>query len=128
MHALYIRWFPCHIYHKYTIYDRIFGVFPAINTVNTPYTYSSGQPYTQVYLLGRMGNASRALHLIIDKLEDIPQVRFGAEGLTGLCFFVPLWVLRVFVLLVSSWPWLFGLILALWFLLFRVITGVSITN
>jgi hypothetical protein len=75
-----------------------------------------------------MGNASRALHLIIDKLEDIPQVRFGAEGLTGLCFFVPLWVLRVFVLLVSSWPWLFGLILALWFLLFRVITGVSITN
>ncbi|KAF5836122.1 hypothetical protein DUNSADRAFT_6375 [Dunaliella salina] len=27
----------------------------------------------QVYLLGRMGNASRALHLIINKLEDIPQ-------------------------------------------------------
>ncbi len=28
---------------------------------------------TQVYILGRMGNARQALHLIIEKLGDIPQ-------------------------------------------------------
>jgi hypothetical protein len=28
----------------YTVYDRIFGDFPANNTVHTPYTYGSGQP------------------------------------------------------------------------------------
>jgi len=28
-----------------TVYDRIFGNFPAKNTVYTPYTYGSGQPY-----------------------------------------------------------------------------------
>jgi len=28
----------------YTIYDRIFGDFPAKNTVYTPYIYGSGQP------------------------------------------------------------------------------------
>jgi hypothetical protein len=28
----------------YTLYDRIFGVFPAKNTVYTPYMYGSGQP------------------------------------------------------------------------------------
>ncbi|GFH33714.1 uncharacterized protein HaLaN_33123, partial [Haematococcus lacustris] len=27
----------------------------------------------QVFILGRMGNASHALHLIIEKLGDIPQ-------------------------------------------------------
>jgi len=27
-----------------TVYDRIFGDFPAINTVYTPYIYGSGQP------------------------------------------------------------------------------------
>jgi hypothetical protein len=27
-----------------TIYDRIFGDFPAKNTVYTPYIYGSGQP------------------------------------------------------------------------------------
>ena len=30
-------------------------------------------PHPQVFLLGRMGNALRALHLIIDKLGDIPR-------------------------------------------------------
>jgi hypothetical protein len=29
----------------YTVYDRIFGYFPATNTVYTPYMYGSGQPY-----------------------------------------------------------------------------------
>jgi len=29
----------------YTVYDRIFGEFPAKNTVYTPYIYGSGQPY-----------------------------------------------------------------------------------
>jgi len=29
----------------YTVYDRIFGDFPAKNTVYTPYIYGSGQPY-----------------------------------------------------------------------------------
>ena len=29
----------------YTVYDRIFGDFPAKNTVCNPYTYGSGQPY-----------------------------------------------------------------------------------
>jgi len=28
----------------YTVYDRIFGDFPAKNTVYTPYIYGSGQP------------------------------------------------------------------------------------
>jgi len=30
--------------HIYTACDRIFGDFPAINTVYTPYLYGSGQP------------------------------------------------------------------------------------
>ena len=30
----------------YTVYDRIFGDFPARNTVYTPYIYGSGKPYT----------------------------------------------------------------------------------
>ena len=29
----------------YTVYDRIFGDFPAKNTVYTPYIYGSGQLY-----------------------------------------------------------------------------------
>jgi hypothetical protein len=32
---------PC----PYTVYDRIFGDFPAKNTVRTPYIHGSGQPY-----------------------------------------------------------------------------------
>jgi hypothetical protein len=28
----------------YTVYDRILGDFPAMNTVYTPYIYGSGQP------------------------------------------------------------------------------------
>jgi len=31
--------------HIYNVYDRIFGEFPAKNTVYTPYIYGSGQPY-----------------------------------------------------------------------------------
>jgi vacuolar protein sorting-associated protein 41 len=27
----------------------------------------------QVYILGRMGNAGRALHLIVERLHDVPQ-------------------------------------------------------
>jgi len=30
----------------YTVYDPIFGVFPAKSTVYTPCVYGSGQPYT----------------------------------------------------------------------------------
>jgi hypothetical protein len=33
----------------YTVYDRIFGEFPAQNTVYTPYIYGSGQPYTYTH-------------------------------------------------------------------------------
>ena len=33
-----------------------------------------GMVSEQVYILGRMGNARQALHLIIEKLGDIPQV------------------------------------------------------
>ena len=29
----------------YTVYDRIFGDFPAKNAVYTPYLYGYGQPY-----------------------------------------------------------------------------------
>jgi hypothetical protein len=29
----------------YTVYDRIYGEFPAKSTVYTPYIYGSGQPY-----------------------------------------------------------------------------------
>jgi len=29
----------------YTVYDRVFGYFPAKNTVYSPYLYGSGQPY-----------------------------------------------------------------------------------
>jgi hypothetical protein len=31
--------------YVYTVYDRIFGDFPAKNTVHTPYIHGSGQPY-----------------------------------------------------------------------------------
>ena len=31
--------------HKYTVYDRVWGEFPAKNTVYTPYIYNSGQPW-----------------------------------------------------------------------------------
>jgi hypothetical protein len=31
-------------------------------------------PPPQVFILGRMGNTTQALHLIIDRLGDIPQV------------------------------------------------------
>jgi len=34
----------------YTVYDRIFGDFPAKNTVHTPYIYGSGQPHLCVGL------------------------------------------------------------------------------
>ena len=30
--------------HRICVYDRIFGDFPAKNTVHTPYIYGSGQP------------------------------------------------------------------------------------
>ena len=33
------------IYNIYTVYDRIYGNFPAKNTVYTLYIYGSGQPY-----------------------------------------------------------------------------------
>jgi len=32
--------------YMYTVYDRVFGDFPAKNTVCKPYIYDSGQPYT----------------------------------------------------------------------------------
>jgi hypothetical protein len=41
----------------YSVYDRIFGGFPAKNTVYTPYIYGSGQPY--IYVSG--GHLSRSL-------------------------------------------------------------------
>ena len=31
--------------HMYTVYGGIYGGFPAKSTVDTPYTYSSVQPY-----------------------------------------------------------------------------------
>jgi hypothetical protein len=34
----------------HTVYDRIFGDFPAKNTVYTPYIYGSGQPYSFWFL------------------------------------------------------------------------------
>ena len=38
----------------YTVYDRTLGDFPAKNTVYTPYTYGSGQPFsTQTPLQNR---------------------------------------------------------------------------
>jgi len=36
--------------YTHTVYDRIFDDFPARNTVYTPYTYGSGQPYSCIYL------------------------------------------------------------------------------
>jgi len=33
-----------HIYYVCTVYDRVFGDFPAKNTVYTPYKYGSGHP------------------------------------------------------------------------------------
>jgi hypothetical protein len=33
----------------YTVYDRIFGDFPAKNAVHTPYIYGSGQPYKSLH-------------------------------------------------------------------------------
>ena len=46
----------------------------------------------QVFILGRMGSAHRALHLIIQRLADIPQVGCLAYlfSLTLQCFFAAL--------------------------------------
>jgi hypothetical protein len=30
--------------YKFIVYDSVFGQFPAINAVYTPYVYDSGQP------------------------------------------------------------------------------------
>jgi len=38
----------CTLY-MYTVYGRMFGGFPAKNTVCTPYIYGSGQPYQKTY-------------------------------------------------------------------------------
>ena len=35
-----------------TVYDRIFGDFPAKNTVYTPYLYGSGKPYIRYFWQG----------------------------------------------------------------------------
>ena len=37
----------------YTVYDRIFGDFPANNTVCKPYMYGFGQPYTCTCVVSR---------------------------------------------------------------------------
>jgi len=41
----------------HTVYDRIFGDFPAKNTVYTPYIYGSGQLYTSAKLSRSCGRA-----------------------------------------------------------------------
>jgi hypothetical protein len=48
------------------VYDRIFGDFPAKNTVYTPYAYGSGQPYAEA-IPGRMG--LRPYHVSIKTLR-----------------------------------------------------------
>jgi hypothetical protein len=45
------------MYYIYTVYDRIFGEFPAKNTVYTPYMYGFGQPYIYtVVMAGKRPN------------------------------------------------------------------------
>ena len=48
-----------------TVYDRIFGDFPAKNTVYKPYMYGSGQPY--VWNNNRADHAA-GIHLLVCKL------------------------------------------------------------
>ena len=38
-------WHITRVGYIYTVHDRIYGDFPAENTVYTPFTYGSGQPY-----------------------------------------------------------------------------------
>jgi len=38
------------IIYIYTVYDRIFGEFPAKNTIYTTYLYGSGQPYLYMHI------------------------------------------------------------------------------
>jgi hypothetical protein len=54
----------------YTLYDRIFGDFPAKNTVYTPYIYGSGQPYTQ-----NLG--------CVEVLNEAAKCRIAVHGTSG---------------------------------------------
>jgi len=49
-----------HIYTPYIIYDRVFGDLPANNTVYTPYTYDSDQPYVCAYVCSVPGMSQEA--------------------------------------------------------------------
>jgi hypothetical protein len=51
MHVYGFVWSELYIY---TIYDRIFGDFPAKNTVDAPCIYGYGQPFIFVYVRGCM--------------------------------------------------------------------------
>jgi hypothetical protein len=71
--------------YTHTIYDRIFGDFPAKITVYTPYIYGSGQPYSNPEELGALSN-SRAkpclflaseLHLPSGEGASVPLERWG---------------------------------------------------
>jgi hypothetical protein len=55
LHSYYLKCINTHAQawpepYKYAVYDRIFGDFPAKNTVYTPYIYNSGQPCTRSLL------------------------------------------------------------------------------
>ena len=49
VHTL-VKWVGWPKPYTHTVYDRVFGDFPAKNTVYTTYMYGSGQPYTCVFL------------------------------------------------------------------------------
>jgi len=50
--------------YKHTVYDRIFGDFPAKNTVYTPFIYGSSQPYMYTVLAaGIIRNIRRNMYL-----------------------------------------------------------------
>ena len=62
----------------YTVYDRIFGEFPAKNTVYTPYIYGSGQPYAwctvQMSLTIRMVSWRMGWQLSMQRMATISRI------------------------------------------------------
>jgi hypothetical protein len=54
----------------YTVYDRVFGDFPARNTIYTPYMYGSGQPYKYVDIISVVDQPSSRRLVQFCRLRD----------------------------------------------------------
>ena len=56
--------------YTYTVYDHIFGDFPANNTVYTPYMYGSDQPYVHYRVIGNFVLELPCTHHVFTKGSD----------------------------------------------------------